>query len=195
MHEIPRSASLDGVVLKRGSQRLMDRGATLPRTLLEWPMRVALRGIDVPHWVVVHGVDDVAPGVYRWPGSQAPIRPGRLREELGRICMDQDLAADAAYVVISAIDGALVDDRGYRDAQLAAGMVEGRLHLAAYALGATATGMTFVDSEVPPLLGETDDLVTLLFTCVGVGEYSSRPGGGPGAPVDVGSVVPRIGGR
>ena len=30
-------------------------------------MAAAMRGIDVPHWVVVHGVDDVASGIYRWP--------------------------------------------------------------------------------------------------------------------------------
>ncbi len=70
----------------------------------------------------------------------------------------------------------------------------GLLHLAAYALGASASGMTFVDSEVPGLLGEPDDLATLLFTCVGVPEYASRAGGGPGAPVAVRPVVPRLGG-
>jgi hypothetical protein len=183
------------VVLRRGSQRRMDRGATLPRQLLDWPMRAALRGIDVPHWVVVHGVNDVAPGVYRWPDLDTLRRSGTLRYELLRVCLDQSLAADAAYVVIAAIPGAGLDDRGYRDAQLAAGLVEGRLHLAAYALGATASGMTFLDSEVPALLGEPDDLVTLLFTCVGVGEYSSRPGGGPGAPVHVRQVAPRLGGQ
>lgn len=77
-------------------------------------------------------------------------------------------------------------------AQLAAGLVEGRLHLAAYALGVSATGMTFLDSEVPALLGEGDDLATLLLTCVGVPEYASRAGGGPGAPVAVRQVVPRL---
>lgn len=183
--EIAQSPSLDEVILRRGSQRLMDRNATLPRRLLEWPMRAAMRGIDVPHWVVVHGVDDVAPGVYRWPDLETPVRAGSMRDELFRIALDQSLAADAAYVVISAIDGADLDDRSYRDAQLAAGIVEGRLHLAAYALGATASGMTFLDSEVPALLGEPDDLVTLMFTCVGVGEYVSRPGGEPGAPVEL----------
>ena len=65
------------------------------------------------------------------------------------------MGADAGYVVIGAIDGAELDDRGYRDAQLAAGLVEGRLHLAAYALGATASGMTFADSEMPALLGDS----------------------------------------
>jgi hypothetical protein len=189
--DVPESAALDDVVLRRGSQRRMDRAATLPRHLLDWPMRAALRGIDVPHWVVVHGVDDVAPGVYRWPDLGTALRPGPLRDELLRICLDQALAGDAAYVVISAVPGAALDDRGYREAQLAAGIVEGRLHLAAYALGATATGMTFLDSEVPALLGEPDDLVTLLFTCVGVGDYASRAGGGPGAPVEIRQVLPR----
>ena len=170
----------------------MDRSRTLPRALLEWPMAAAMRGIDVPHWVVVHGVDDVTPGVYRWPDLSTPLRTGDLRDELERICLDQTLAADAAYVVIGAAPLSTLDDRSYREAQLAAGLVEGRLHLAAYALGASATGMTFLDSEVPALLGEPDDLATLLFTCVGVPEYASRAGGGPGAPVEIRPVAERF---
>ncbi len=191
--DVPDAPSLDEVVLRRGSQRRMDRNATVPRTTLEWSMRAAMRGIDVPHWIAVHGVDDVGPGLYRWPDLDSPIRSGNLRDELLRICLDQSLGAEAAYVVISAISGSELDDRGYRDAQLAAGLVEGRLHLAAYALGASATGMTFIDSEMPAFLEQPDDLVTLLFTCVGVGEYESRPGGGPGTPVEFRYVSARLG--
>jgi hypothetical protein len=190
--DVPDSPVLDEVILRRGSQRLMDRNARLPRRLLDWPMRAAMRGIEVPHWVVVHGVQDTAPGIYRWPDLDTPQRSAELRDELLRIGLDQYLAADAGYVVIGAIDGAELDDRGYREVQLAAGLVEGRLHLAAYALGATASGMTFADSEVPALLGQSEELVTLLFTCVGVGEYASRPGGRPGAPVRVRQVKERI---
>ncbi len=40
--------------------------------------------------------------------------------------------------------------------------------------------MTFYDSEIAGLLGEP--LAGLLFTCVGVPAYRSRPGGPPGAP-------------
>jgi hypothetical protein len=190
--EVPPSASLDEVILRRGSQRRMDRQASVPRAVLDWSMRVALRGVDLPHWVAVHAVDGVPPGLYRWPELDRPIRAGDLRDELARICMDQALGAEAAYVAIAACHAADLDDRSYRTAQLAAGLVEGRLHLAAYALGATATGMTFYDSEVPALLGEGDDLVTLLFTCVGVGEYTSKAGGQPGAPVEVRPVTPRF---
>ncbi len=186
------SDPLDTVILRRGSQRLMDPDRTLPRDSLVWPLQASMRGISVPHWVVVHGVDNTEPGIYRWPDLSTPIIAGDLREELLRICLDQNLGSDAAYVVIGAIPSGQLDDRSYRDAQLAAGIVEGRLHLAAYALGAGASGMTFLDSEVPALLKQPGDLVTLLFTCVGVPEYRSRPGGKPGVPVEVTSVHPRF---
>jgi SagB-type dehydrogenase family enzyme len=187
----PDSPSLNEVILRRGSQRLMDRTKTLPREFLTWSMTAALRGITVPHWVAVHGVDGVAPGLYRWPDLQTPIRSGDLREEFERLCLAQQLGADAAFVAVSAIPLSQLDDRSYREAQLAAGIVEGRLHLAAYALGAGASGMTFIDSEMPHMLGGTD-LATLLFTCVGVPEYASRRGGGPGAPAQFRMVQPRI---
>jgi SagB-type dehydrogenase family enzyme len=190
--DAPPSDSLDLVVRRRGSQRRMDRAKSLPRQVLEWSMAAAMRGIDVPHWVVVHGVDGVGQGIYRWPDLSTPVRTGDLRDELERVALDQSLAAEAAYVVISAISASQLDDRGYREAQLAGGIVEGRLHLAAYALGASATGMTFLDSELPELLGEPEDLVTLLFTCVGVPEYVSRAGGDPGAPVEVRPVASRL---
>jgi predicted alpha/beta-hydrolase family hydrolase len=79
-------------------------------------------------------------------------------------------------------------DPEYREAHLAAGLAEGRLHLAAYALGASASGMTFDDSQVPALLGEHID--GLLFTCVGVPRYPNAPAGPPGTPTRVRRVTP-----
>jgi hypothetical protein len=106
-----------------------------------------------------------------------------------RVCWDQDLGRDASFVVMAAVDAEQLDDRGYREAQLGAGLVEGRLHLAAYALGIGASGMTFLDSEIAGLLGEP--LAGLLFTCVGVPTYRNKGGGRPGAPASV--VVPAAG--
>jgi hypothetical protein len=119
------------------------------------------------------------------------VRAGELRDELYRVALDQGLAHDAAFVAIGAADVGSLDDRGYREAQLAAGLVEGRLHLLAYALGASASGMTFLDSEVPALIGEPLD--TLLFTCVGVPEYAPARGGLPGEPREIKQVQPRVG--
>jgi SagB-type dehydrogenase family enzyme len=180
---------VETVALTRSSQRRMDRTRGLPESLLRTSLTAALRGIAVPHWVVVHDVEGLAPGVYRWPELSAPARGGALRDELYRLALEQDLAGDAAFVVIGATDVGGLDDREYREAQLAAGLVEGRLHLLAYGLGASASGMTFLDAEVPDLLGEPLD--TLLFTCVGVPEYAPAVGGLPGAPTAIRTVTSR----
>jgi hypothetical protein len=182
---------VEEVVLTRSSQRRMDPARGLREDLLRTAATVALRGVSVPHYVVVHDVEGLAPGVYRLPELSAPVRAGAFREELYRVCLEQGLPRDAAFVVIGAADVSALDDREYREANLAAGLVEGRLHLAAYALGAGASGMTFNDSEVPALLGAP--LNGLLFTCVGVPEYAPRPGGLPGAPTEIRMVTPRVG--
>jgi hypothetical protein len=167
----------------------MDPTRGLSRDVLTTAMGVAVRGISLPHFVAVHDVEGATQGVYRWPDLASPKTAGPMRDELFRVALDQGLARDASFVSIATADVRALDDRGYREANLAAGIVEGRLHLAAYALGASASGMTFLDSEIPALVGEPLD--GLLFTCVGVPEYASAHGGSPGRPVSVGKVVER----
>lgn len=180
---------IDEVILRRGSVRRLDPDVSVPRATLEAAMSAAMRGIEVPHRVVVHAVDGLAPGLYRWPDLDRPVRDDVTRAEVYRVALEQSLARDAAFVVISVAELASLDDRGYREAQLLAGIVEGRLHLMAYALGAAATGMTFQDADIPALLGE--DVACLLWTCVGVGDYRSGRGGAPGAPTTVRMVMPK----
>jgi hypothetical protein len=184
------SSPVEAVVLARSSQRRMNPTRSLSEDVLRSALAVALRGTSVRHFVVVHAVDGIEPGIYRWPDLSTPVRAGDLRSELYRVCLDQGLPRDAAFVVIGTADVGSLEDRAYREAQLAAGLVEGRLHLAAYALGAGASGMTFLDSEIPGLLGEPLD--ALLFTCVGVPEYAPRAGGLPGAPTEFRQVTPRL---
>jgi hypothetical protein len=190
--DIPVRAAepIEAVVLSRGSQRLMDPTRGLPLELLRSSMLAAMRGIDVSHFLVVHDVEGLAPGVYRWPDLASPTRGGLLREELYRVCGEQGLGRDAAFVVIGATEVGRLDDREYREAHLSAGLVEGRLHLLAYAMGASASGMTFIDDQVPAVLGVPLD--GLLFTCVGVPEYASARGGPPGAPTAVRKVSERL---
>jgi hypothetical protein len=186
----PDSPTVNDVIYRRGSTRRMDPSRGVPREFLETALSVALRGIDLPHFVAVHDVESLQAGLYRWPDLSEPVRGGNLRGELRRVALGQGLAGDAAFVVISAADLTSISDRRYRDLQLAAGLVEGRLNLAAFALAYGASGMTFLDSEIPGLLQE--DLEAMLFTCVGVPAYRNRPGGPPGDPVLVRQVVPRV---
>jgi hypothetical protein len=159
-------------------------------------MTLAMRGIPVEHFIAVHNVTGLPPGIYRWPNLDKPVRTASeadMRDELRQVCLDQALAHDAAFVVISTTDASRLSDRAYREAQLAAGIAEGRLHLAAYALDASATGMTFNDHTIPELLnGHADHLRHgLLFTCVGIPANTSKPAGPPGNPTPVRLVVMR----
>jgi hypothetical protein len=179
---------IDAVVLSRGSSRLLDPSKTVSDEMFRTSMLAAMRGIEVSHTVAVHAVDGMAPGIYRWP-ERVPRREGNVREELYRLAFEQELAQDAAFVTIATADIGALDDRSYREAQLGAGIAEGRLHLLAYALGAAASGMTFADSELEGVVGARVD--GLLLTCVGVPEYPSATGGAPGEPTRVRSVTPR----
>ena len=73
--------------------------------------------------------------------------------------------------------------RGYRAAQLEAGIVAGRLQLAAFALGLGGTGLTFFDDPVSQFFGTGD--ACLLVSSIGVPAYRSKPGGRPGAPTEL----------
>jgi hypothetical protein len=186
---VAAEASVDAVIAARGSQRRMNPARGLPQETLRACMTVAMRGISVEHWLAVHDVTGLTPGLYRWPDLSSPVRAGNLRDELYRVALEQSLARDAAFVTIATADVARLSDHGYREAQLAAGLVEGRLHLVAYALGASATGMTFQDSDIPALLGAQHD--GLIFTCVGVPGNTSKPAGLPRAPTPIRMVRPR----
>jgi SagB-type dehydrogenase family enzyme len=183
----PASAGLEEVILRRISTRIMDPSRSAGRAPLEWSLAASLRGCRLPHFLAVHAVEGLEPGLYRWPELDAPIRRGDLRDELFHVCLDQDLGRDASAVVIAAVDLDQLGDRDYREAQLEAGLVDGRLHLAASALGIGASGMSFNDLEIPRLVGEA--LAGLLLTCIGVPTYRHRPGGPPGAPTKMRPLV------
>jgi SagB-type dehydrogenase family enzyme len=185
---LPPSDDLDTVALRRGSTRHLDPEATTPRPTFETIVGLGVRGTRIPHFIAVHNVEGLERGLYRWPDLDRPIRAGDLRQELLLVCWDQNLGRDATFVSIAGIDLAGIDDRGYREAQLAAGIASGRLHLTAYALGHGASGMTFLDDECEALLGS--ELSGLLITCVGIPTYTARAGGMPGRPVEIGRMLP-----
>jgi nitroreductase len=78
------------------------------------------------------------------------------REVAGRLVLDEQRGADAAVLVILMADLTAVlglfGNRGYRAAQLEAGIVAGNLYLAATATGPGVTGLTFYDDAVTTAL-------------------------------------------
>jgi hypothetical protein len=87
----------------------MDPTASLPVGQLQLAMALATRGIEQPQYLTVHAVHGLEAGIYRWPDLFTPIRVGDLREQTARICLDQGLGADAAYVVFSCANVSALD--------------------------------------------------------------------------------------
>ncbi|HWQ22544.1 MAG TPA: SagB/ThcOx family dehydrogenase [Gaiellaceae bacterium] len=107
--------------------------------------------------VLANAVEGLESGVYDFepPDRLELVRaeePRRLRGLAGYLVLEQYLGARAAAVLFLMADleralGAL-GNRGYRAAQLEAGIVAGRLQVGAVALGWGATCSTFYDDDV-----------------------------------------------
>jgi len=192
---------LDDVIRRRGSTRVFTRDAVAPSHLLTGGLGWAAGAVPgdfvrdgstlLDHLVAVMAVDGLEPGSYRHvaggPEELRNVDVTELRAAAGHLCLDQDLGGTGAFTVFHCADVDGVTEslgaRGYRAAQLEAGVVSGRLHLAAVALGWGATGITFNDDEVSEFF-ETHRQ-PMLATAVGMPAYRSRPGGLPGRTVQM----------
>ena len=121
-------------------------------------------------YLMINAVEGIAPGAYYYsPGERQLhlVREGNFREESGHLCFEQALSADASAVafVMADLGRALArfGDRGYRAAQLEAGILGGRLYLASYSLGLGASGITFFDDEVVEFFAPHSDGNDVMF--------------------------------
>jgi len=161
----PPGLALGETILRRGSTRTFAR-VGIPDDLLstildaaladELPLDAVAAGRPpVDTYLLVHAVDGRPPGAYVWSRADRALRllrEGGFRAEGGYLCLEQALSADASAVAffLSRLDPVLASwgSRGYRTANLVAGLYGGRMYLAAYALGLGATGLTFYDDDV-----------------------------------------------
>ena len=116
--------------------------------------------------VTVAAVDGLAPGTYDAGLNLLRVHEeAELRERVGYAAMEQEHPRDAAANVfqLANVDDvvARLGDRGYRWAQLEAGIRAGRLQIGAFMRGWGAAASTFFDDEVSRLL-ETDDSPLLM---------------------------------
>ncbi len=102
----------------------------------------------------MNAVEGVAPGAYAyWPGRGLElVRQGEFRREAAYLTLGQALGGDAAATIffLAPLDAILAawGERGYRLANLQAGIAGGRAYLAAYGTGFGASGLTFYDADV-----------------------------------------------
>jgi SagB-type dehydrogenase family enzyme len=162
----PLSAAmpLEEVIRRRGSVRDFSRDP-VPRVELEHLLAAAMGSIPadvLPEgetYLIANAVDDLPPGAYRFAPSDGLelLRSGPFRREAAFLCLEQPLGglAAATHFVIAELVQALGahGNRGYRAAQLEAGIRVGRMYLGAVAFGMAATASTFYDEEVTRFFG------------------------------------------
>ena len=152
--------TIEQVILRRGSSRKFERSPiTLDQlyTMLHastqgvWPGSPLLNDL----YVIVNAVHGAVPGAYFYrsdTGSLECLKQGEFRSEARHLGLQQDLPGDAAADVFFLADLNAVferfGNRGYRAVQLEAGILGGKMYLAAYAQRLGATGLTFFDDDV-----------------------------------------------
>lgn len=106
-------------------------------------------------YLIVNAVDDVPAGAYVYrpaPHALELLAAGDFRNRSAYLCLEQPLGGDAAVVIyfLARLDELTeaTGARGYRLANLEAGLAGGRAYLAAYAQGFGASGLTFYDADV-----------------------------------------------
>lgn len=186
-----RHASVQQVILQRGSTRRFDQDATLEEEAVSWGMAVADRcqPLDatpedtslLDHLLAVHAVEGVSAGAYRWR-AEGPLRLGDAdRRTTAHLCLDQPLGGTSAFTCFHSADlESLLSAGGartYRVAELAAGIAAGRLQLASFALGHGGTGLTFYDREVSDFFDTT--AAPMLVAAIGQPAYEASRGRHP----------------
>jgi SagB-type dehydrogenase family enzyme len=157
----PRSTdTIEQVILRRGSTRKFARESIARdqlSTILEASTRPIWPGFSLLNdlYVIVNAVQGLAPGAYYFHPETAELeilKEGNFRDQARYLGLQQDLPGDAAADVFFLADLnpilETLGNRGYRATQLEAGIIGGRLYLAAYALRLGATGLTFFDDDV-----------------------------------------------
>ncbi len=162
--ELPRM-SIEGAVMRRGSTRAFAR-VPISYTQLATMLDRSTRGISAdflePYgstlnqlYLIVNYVEDLPSGSYLYHPDRRALEllaQGDFRDKAGYLGLEQEIPADASVDVflMADLDPILqrYGNRGYRMAQLEAGLIGGRLYLAAYGQRLGASGLTFYDDDV-----------------------------------------------
>ena len=184
--KLPESKPLGETIAQRGSTRRFAR-ESMPAGRLEAllsastaPIQADYGGGLIDTYLIVNAAEGIDPGAYYYSlekGGLELLQAGEFREEAGHLCFEQALGADASAVAyfMADLDAILsrLGNRGYRAAQLEAGIIGGRMYLSTHAMGLGATGMTFFDDAVTAFFSPHAAGKSLMFL-VGLGITHER---------------------
>jgi len=158
--------SIEQVILRRGSTRAFDRTASITLAQVSTILDSATQGLPADFlqppgtqlndlYLIVQSVQGLKPGAYFFRRAQKSLellKEGEFRAEAHHLGLEQQLPADACVNIFFLADLNRIleryGNRGYRAVQLEAGVIGGKIYLAAYAQRLGATGLTFFDDDV-----------------------------------------------
>ena len=185
------SDNVENVIKGRGSTRRFSR-VSIPYDRLGAILESSTTGVSADFlerrtslldvYVVANAVEGLPSGLYFFnPDRQGleMLREGTFREEAGHMCLEQAIGADSSAVVflMANLEPILehYGNRGYRAAQLEAGVIGGRMYLCAHSLGVGATGTTFYDNDVTSFLSpHAEGKSTIFAVTLGVPDTQNR---------------------
>jgi SagB-type dehydrogenase family enzyme len=200
--DIKNSRSLKETILWRGSSRRFAR-TDISLSALKTILYSSTRGVPIDIfrersslieiYFIANGVDGLTPGAYFYNRNiSAATKPAtssihKIREIAssrnisGYLCLGQSLFSDASVVFFLMTDLQSVlrslGNRGYRASQFEAGIIAGKIYLAAYALGLGASGSTFFDNAVTEFFSpHASNRSTMITVGVGIPAYKANPG-------------------
>ena len=135
-------------------------------------------------YLIANDVEGLARGSYyfnRNSESLDLLKRDVHRDVSGYLCLWQSLFSDASIVffLMTPLEQVIASygNRGYRAAQFEAGIIAGKIYLAAYAQGIGASGSTFFDDAVTEFFSpHATDKSTMIAIGVGVPGYKSKSG-------------------
>jgi len=190
-HEIPQD-TIEEVIRRRGSTRQFSHEA-ISFMQLSTMLHRATRGITTDFlnplapplndlYLIIHAVDDLPPGAYVYHRDRLALeqlKEGNFRREAGYLGLGQEIPADASVDVFLLTDLNRVlqrfGNRGYRAAQLEAGITGGKLYLSAYAQRLGASGLTFFDDDVTEFFSPHAAGKSVMFL-IALGKSAKRSG-------------------
>jgi SagB-type dehydrogenase family enzyme len=198
--ETPSHGSTIGeTILLRGSSRKFSRQPIsfkqlsnllhystrgMPLDILESKDRNNYNDSNIDIYFIANDVEGLDVGSYffdRWNESLQRLESTVSRNISGYLCLGQPLFSDASVVFFLMSDlNKILDslgNRGYRASQFEAGVIAGKIYLAAYAQKIGASGSTFFDDAVSEFFSpHAADKSTMIAVGVGIPGYKSRPG-------------------
>lgn len=138
----------------------------------------------IEFYVLVNSVENLPSGGYyfdKYSNALEFLRERPTKNYSGHLCLDQSLFSSASAVIFLMADLKMVlntlGNRGYRAAQLEAGIIAGKIYLLSYACDIGASGSTFYDNEVNAFFCPTDkQMETMIAIGIGVPSYKSKSG-------------------